>query len=197
MRSSFKLFQSHLDLAHHHWRNLLQEGDLALDATCGNGHDTLVLARSILTETSGRLWALDIQEEALKEAQHRLKTHLSPALYERISWHLGCHSTFPPSIPVGTLQLIVYNLGYLPKGNKGRTTLATSTLMSLTAAFPLLKPGGMVSITCYPGHPEGLLEQEKILTFLSSLPPDEWSVCHHQWINRSQAPSLLLVQKAK
>ncbi len=196
MRSTFKLFQSHLDLAHRYWQSLLQKGDVAVDATCGNGKDTLQLANCVLTEESGAVWAIDIQQEALDHAQTYIKAALSEAHHSRIHWSLGCHSVFPPSLQNESVQLIVYNLGYLPKGNKSLTTRSSTTLKSLEAALPLLRPGGAISITCYPGHPEGFVEQQAVLNFLSLLSPLQWSVCHHQWINRSEAPSLILVQKA-
>lgn len=93
------------------------------------------------------------------------------------------------------MALIVYNLGYLPGGDKTITTESSTTLESLQAAFPLIMPGGAISIACYPGHPSGKTEEENVMTFASSLDPQVWSCCHHRWLNRRNAPSLILIQR--
>ncbi len=77
-RARFPLFQSHLDLAHDYWRRIVRPGDTVIDATCGNGADTLMLAKLALTESSGHLYALDIQESAIEETKQRLEKHSSP-----------------------------------------------------------------------------------------------------------------------
>jgi hypothetical protein len=197
MRTQYALFQSHLDLAHCYWQNLLSSGEIVIDATCGNGHDTLKLAQLTLVSGSGKLYACDIQATAIETTRHYLLTHLSPQQFNRIEFVLGCHSQFPPSLHPGTVKLIVYNLGYLPGSQKQLTTTVATTWQSITQAQELITPGGAISITCYPGHPEGAAEEEALLDYLSQLSPSQWSCCHHRWINRRQAPSLLLLQKAK
>lgn len=189
----FPLFSSHLDLAHHYWRRLLSPGDTAIDATCGNGHDTLAIAK--LLEGDGeneiRLIAIDIQEKAIEAT----KSLLSQQLKRNIRFIHGSHAKFPDDIEPQSVALIIYNLGYLPGGDKTKTTLTSSTLESLGNALPLIKAGGAISITCYPGHEEGKAEEEKVLAFASALDPRIWSCCHHRWLNRRDAPSLLLIQK--
>lgn len=197
MRTQYPLFQSHLDLAHHYWQLLLSPGDIAIDATCGNGHDTLKLAQLILQPEAGKLYACDIQAPAIETTRHYLLSHLSPQQFNRTEFILGCHSQFPPSIQSGVVKLVVYNLGYLPGSIKEFTTLVATTLKSIEQAQELLMPGGAISITCYPGHPEGAAEEEALLAYVSQLSPMEWSCCHHRWLNRRQSPSLLLLQKAK
>lgn len=202
MRHLFPLFQSHLDLSHHYWHNHLRSGDSALDATCGNGHDTLVLARLLFPATpsaarKGQLHILDVQPEALVATQKRLTEALPPSAHTQLHFHLQCHSSFPPAILPATLNLIVYNLGYLPGGNKQRTTRVTTTLLSLQAALPLLKEGGCISLTAYPGHPEGKEEEEALMQFCTTLPPQEWNICHHRFCNRRHSPSLFLIQYRK
>jgi tRNA1(Val) A37 N6-methylase TrmN6 len=195
MRNSFPLFQSHLDLAHSYWSKIVQIGDLVIDATCGNGHDTLKLCQLALSNDKGKVYAIDIQKQAIESATHYLANHLSFALQTRVEFQERCHSTFPDVIGPASVKLIVYNLGYLPGGNKDQTTQRHTSLQSLHHAQKLLQPGGMISITCYPGHVEGAREQEVILSYASRLSPQEWSCCHHTWLNRSLAPSLLLIQK--
>lgn len=195
MKKTFSLFQSHLDLAHQYWTQLIQIGDTVIDATCGNGHDTLKLCQLALSEDKGKIYAIDAQSIAIESAKMLLEHHLSADLQKRVEFHLGCHSTFPSPIESEAVKLIVYNLGYLPGGNKAKTTTCSTTLQSVQHACTVLKAGGAISVTCYPGHPEGAREQEAILKFASGLAPTEWSCCHHTWNNRHLAPSLLLLQK--
>lgn len=169
----------------------LHDRAIAIDATCGNGHDTLFLA----SEKVAMLYAIDIQEEALESTRRRLIAELDEEHFRKVSFQQRCHSTFPEEIKAGTVSLIVYNLGYLPSGDKSKTTLALTTLQSLNAALLLLCHGGVISITCYPGHPQGELEEQELLKFSSMLDPSEWSCCHHRWTNRKKSPSLLLIQR--
>lgn len=93
-------------------------------------------------------------------------------------------------------HLIVYNLGYLPRGAKSTTTSVEGTLRSLQHAMSILLPGGLISITTYSGHPEGEREEAAVIQLASSLPSFQWSTLHHRWLNRKKAPALLLMLKA-
>lgn len=191
MRGQFPLFQSPIDLAHHYWANILKQGDIAIDATCGNGWDTLVLAKLF----SGKLFSFDIQEAAIESTHALLNKELSEEVRNRIEIIHGSHAAFPSWIE--TAKLIVYNLGYLPgAGNKELTTKTESTIASLQQALKLLSSGGMISITCYPGHPEGEKEEKALIAFVEKLDPKTWSCCHHRWLNRRSSPSLLVIQRA-
>jgi len=190
------LFHSHLSLAHFHWKQLIQAGDQVIDATCGNGNDTLFLSQSVLQQQPiGKVYALDIQKKAIEKTCALLTTHLSSEQMEHVFLVHSCHSQFLKKISPKSIQLIVYNLGYLPNEDKTVTTKTNTTLQSLKEALPLIKLGGAFSVTCYPGHEEGKKEQEALLPFFSSLPNKMWSVCHHTWVNRCRAPSLFLIQR--
>lgn len=195
MYERYPLFHSHIDLAHKHWKSLIEHGDTVIDATCGNGHDTLVLAKLALTSNAGQLFALDLQQEAINATNEMLLSKLSREIYERIYFIQGCHSRFPDNVAPNSVKLIAYNLGYLPGGDKSKTTQTETTLESIQQAQKLILDGGLISITCYPGHEEGKREEEQILNFSTKLDPKKWSCCHHRWSNRSNAPSLLLIQK--
>jgi hypothetical protein len=195
MRNSFPLFQSHLDLAHQYWSQIVQTGDTVIDATCGNGHDTLKLCQLALSVDKGKVYAIDIQEEAINSCCQLLDKFLPIELKQRVSVQQRCHSSFPETIVPESVKLIVYNLGYLPKGNKSIITLKETTLKSIQYAEKLIALGGVICITCYPGHEGGLEEQEDLLNYAAHLSPSQWSCCHHHWLNRHHAPSLLLMQK--
>lgn len=196
MRTQYPIFQSHLDLAHNFWKKLLQKGDTVVDATAGNGHDSLLLAELALTQQAGALYAFDIQKEALESSKKRLQEALDQATLERVTFCHMCHSKIGEIVPKEAARLIVYNLGYLPGSDKAIKTDEKTTLISIQAGLELLKPGGALSITCYPGHPEGLIEEQKLVEFFQTLAPTHWNVSLHRFINRKNAPSLLLVQRA-
>ncbi len=182
------LFKSAVALAHHYWSLLLQADDTAIDATCGNGQDTLFLTTRL---TKGCVIALDIQQKAIEATRACLgedQTH--------VHLFLQSHLNFPSLAFQRNIKLIVYNLGYLPGGGvKTLTTETSVTLESVHNALALIVPGGMVSLTCYPGHSEGAREEIALLDLAKKLDPHFWSVCHHKWLNRNNAPSLLLIQK--
>lgn len=189
------LFQKHLDLSKQYFEKLLQRGDLVIDATCGNGHDTYFLASKFLTEDEGTLYALDIQTQALESAKRKITENFSEKIVQRIHFLKRCHSTFPEEIIENSVKLIVYNLGYLPHGDKTITTFSSTTLTSIENALKLISEAGAISITCYPGHPAGEIEEKNLLNFASQLDPYKFIVCHHRFINRDKAPSLLILQK--
>lgn len=179
-------YQRHLAVSHKAWEKY-QNAHIIIDATCGNGHDTLFLAQL----KPQRLYAIDINPEAIS----RTKDRLNNAPQQKIHYFCQSHAHFPPEIESESVDLIVYNLGYLPGGNKKATTMTPTTLMSLNNALLLLRQGGMISITCYPGHPEGEKEERTVLEWARKLDKKEWNVVYSQWINREKSPSLILLEK--
>ena len=176
----------HLSLAKTYWQSHLNPEDFAIDMTCGNGHDTQYLASLV---TNGWVFSVDIQKEALVKAQELLGCD------PRIRFIHQSHSEPLPFPLPGSPNLIVYNLGYLPGGDKSITTKAENTLRSLELACDLLLNRGALSITCYPGHEEGNKEEELVIAWAKKLDPKLWRICLHQWINRKFAPSLLWIIK--
>lgn len=197
MRPLFPLFQSHLDLAHHYWQRLVHPGDYVIDATCGNGYDTLVLAKLALTADSGTLLALDIQECAVTTTRTKLQSALDDHCFSRVWLQQQSHRQFPKEVISESVQLIVYNLGYLPGGNKALTTDVDTVIASVEHALTLIARGGSISITAYPGHPEGAKECDALVELTARLDPALWSCCQHRWLNRQASPVLFLVQRSK
>jgi tRNA1(Val) A37 N6-methylase TrmN6 len=181
-------FSSHLVLAKSYWNDFLQESDQVVDATCGNGHDTLFLAQKV---PLGRVFAFDINEKAIQNTRALLKEH---GVEDRVSLFQASHEQLS-LIPSKAIRLVVYNLGYLPGGDKKITTMAESTRNSLFQALSLVETSqGAVSIMCYPGHEEGRKEQDLLLQELTSLDSRKWQVSFHQWVNRPLSPSFFWVK---
>jgi SAM-dependent methyltransferase len=171
----------HLDQAFIYWKNLLKSTDSVIDATCGNGKDALRLAELV---PQGHVYAIDIQEAALNKAKELIPN-------SNISYHLQSHADLPQ---IG-VKLIVYNLGYLPGGNKNLTTMTSSTLASLEQAVQRIPIEGALSITCYPGHEEGAQEEQAVKGWVKDLDPQKWSIIFHEW--RKKSPTLFFVIKVK
>ncbi|MCD8482316.1 MAG: hypothetical protein LR015_06400 [Verrucomicrobia bacterium] len=142
--------------AHQLLSALLEPGDIAVDATCGNGKDTLLLAQ--LCGSAGTVFACDIQKTALQNTSDALR---NAGLDRQVALIHGCHSQWDSLLPPqhkGRIRTFVYNLGYLPRGDKNLTTASTTTLQSLDCAVDWLRPDGALLVVAYPGHPAGLLE---------------------------------------
>jgi len=175
----------HLEFAKKTWKDFLRCSDSAVDATCGRGRDTLFLC-----QIAAQVYAFDIQPEALAQTRSLLEKQ---GLADKVALFQQSHAVFPlfPSSP----RLFVYNLGYLPRGDKTITTQTSSTLQSVASALTWVqKTCGALSIMCYPGHPEGAIEKAALLEWASSLCSDQWLVRRHHWTHRAQAPSLLWIE---
>jgi hypothetical protein len=147
-------------LNHDKLHTVLHSGDCVIDATAGNGHDTAYLAR--LIGPSGELHAIDLQAAALASTRQRLATEsISMEVQYRHGDHADILQKLRPKL-ANRVHACVFNLGYLPGADKTITTTRNSTLRALDAAIPLLTISGVLSITCYPGHPEGAAEAEGV-----------------------------------
>lgn len=142
-------------------------GDVAVDATVGNGADTRFL--SGLVGPAGRVFGFDIQRRALDEARHRLAKHgaadnvtLVHAGHEAMARHL-------PDEVVGNVAGVMFNLGYLPGSDESVITRPETTCAAIDAALTVMRPGGVASLIIYTGHPGGAEEAEAILEHCAGL----------------------------
>ena len=177
-------------LSHFFLRERVGEGDRVADATCGNGRDTLLLAR--LVGPAGKVWAFDVQEEALAATRDLLagegclsRVELVAAGHERLAHFVG-----------EPLRVALFNLGYLPGGEKAIVTRPETTRAALAAALDLLLPGGLLLVVIYTGHPGAREEEEAVISWGDGLDPRRFNVWTARQQNRSHAaPYLLVVEK--
>lgn len=154
--------------AHERVAALLGEGDLAVDATAGNGHDTLFLARGVGGD--GHVWAFDIQQQAIDACRTRLS---EAGLAERVSLIRDGHQFMPQYLPEtarGQIRVVMFNLGYLPGSDKAVTTTAETTLKALDAAAALLSREGLLSVLVYRGHDGGEQEAQAVAEWMRRRP---------------------------
>jgi tRNA1(Val) A37 N6-methylase TrmN6 len=179
------------ELAHRFVREALREGDLAIDATAGNGHDTLMLAERV--GESGRVLAFDIQSSAIKSARMHIK---DAGFQNRVEFHLTSHAKMAELATPSSASVIMFNLGYLPGGDHGVTTEVAETLRGLESAMFCLKAGGLLTVVCYPGHTEGAIEATAVEEWLQARRNDGWRVAKYAMLGtREPAPFLLVASK--
>ncbi|MCI5837228.1 MAG: class I SAM-dependent methyltransferase [Veillonellaceae bacterium] len=171
-------------------REVLTGAKVAVDATCGNGHDAAYLL------THGKqleeLWCCDLQETAVAATRVRLATLPGN---EKVHYHAGDHAAFLANFS-GRPDVCIYNLGYLPGGDHALHTRAETTLAALKTSLAILAPQGVVSVTAYPGTPAGEEEYLAVRDFVRQLPQREFEVLESQFVNQvNRPPRLIYIEK--
>lgn len=170
------------NIAHDIIKNNCLEYEVAIDATLGNGYDS-----DFLSTFFKKVICFEIQETAIDYYNKHKKENVTiiSDSHENISLYIK-----------NKVDCVLYNLGYLPGGDKSITTKAETTIKSIEEALGLLKFGGIISISMYVGHEEGEKEKDLILEFARKLPKKEYGVMLHTFVNRNNnAPMLLIIEK--
>lgn len=155
-----------LEYAHEIVRSHLKPGDLAVDATLGNGHDMLFLTRCVGQQ--GRVFGFDIQTNAIDTARQRLQdAGIEAGAYCLLS---DSHANMARYV-FGEVRAVMFNLGYLPGGDKSIITRPGTTLQALSVAMELLGSGGILTVMCYPGHDGGNEESGLVTDWLVRMAP--------------------------
>lgn len=179
------------ELAHLILRGIIRECDLLIDATAGNGHDTVFLAE--LTGQGGRVLAFDIQDHAIHAARSRVE---AAGFSNRVDFLLKSHALMADHAEPGTVAAVMFNLGYLPGDDHQLTTETEETLAALTTSATLLKTGGILSVVCYPGHDTGMLESAAVESWASARTTEGWRVAKYAMLGTLRpAPFLILLWK--
>ncbi len=85
-----------------------KEGDCCIDATMGKGGDASILCSK--TGESGKVYAFDVQADALRQTRKKLDKHKMNA--ELI---LDGHEHMKEYVKEMAVSCIMFNLGYLPR----------------------------------------------------------------------------------
>lgn len=163
---------------HQELRQLVHPGDTCIDATAGNGHDTLALAK--LVGPSGRVIGIDIQSQAVEATRLRLSDQNCLAQCELIQGDHAIELGKLISGIQGQVKTITFNLGYLPAGDTRITTQPSTTLSSMDASARLLEQGGALFVTAYRGHEGGNDEAEQVESWMLGREENGWSVESHE-----------------
>ncbi|GAB2543792.1 tRNA 5-(aminomethyl)-2-thiouridylate-methyltransferase MnmM [Gracilibacillus alcaliphilus] len=165
---------------------IIQPGDTVIDATCGNGHDTLKLAE--LVTATGQVYAFDIQDQAIINTRRKL-TDKGIRHVELI--HDG-HEHIDQYIQDQPIAAAIFNLGYLPKADHSIITVPDTTITALSTLLQSLRKNGRVVLVIYHGHPGGTEEKEQVLAYCQSLDQKQFQVLQYQFINQINLPPFII-----
>lgn len=177
-----------LDLQKHFILTHLHEGDVAVDFTMGNGHDTEFLSKTV--GETGHVFAFDVQEQALASTSEHLRKSGCP---DNCTLILDSHHNVKKYVDV-PIKAGMFNLGYLPGGNKKITTMRETTMPAIEAAISLLDRDGILLIAVYPGHAEGDAEGKMIAEYLSTLVRFQYCATRINILNSPTSPYFYLIE---
>ena len=174
-----------LELAHDFLAQVITQEDIVVDATMGNGHDTLFLAK-----LAKQVYAFDIQEQALEKTSQRLQE----AGLTNAELILQGHETVDQF--VREVKAAIFNLGYLPSADKSIITQPQTTLEALDKLCHMLVKGGRIAIMIYYGHDGGDIERDAVLNYVSQLPQQEYTATIYRTLNQiNNPPFLVMIEK--
>jgi predicted methyltransferase len=175
------------ELAHLFVRQTIRAGDWVIDATAGNGHDTLLLAKWV--EATGRVLAFDVQAAAIDSTRAKVAAR---GWLDRVEFHQESHEALGKYAADSSVAAVMFNLGYLPGASHELVTETASTLAGLTAAADILKPGGILSVVCYPGHAGGDEEAAAVEDWFGARAANGWRVARYGALGTLRAAPFLL-----
>nr|WP_246582858.1 class I SAM-dependent methyltransferase [Clostridium mobile] len=169
----------------------LENGDRAIDATMGNGNDTIFL-RELVGE-DGSVYSFDIQKMAIENTRKKLNDiNIDMRNVELI---LDGHQNIDKYVKE-KVKLVMFNLGYLPGADHKLTTKADTTIEGIEKSLNILEKNGVVILVIYYGHEGGEEEREEVLDFISSLNQKEYNVAKLSFINQvNSPPELICIEK--
>lgn len=168
----------------------VNQGDIVIDATMGNGNDTAFLLE--LVGENGKVYAFDIQEQALVNTRKRLE---NLNFENRVELIYSGHENIDCYVKE-KVKLIIYNLGYLPRGDHEITTSSTTTIKSIKKGLSLLENSGIILLVVYPGHENGTKEKLAIEEFSKQLDQKQFSVVNINFTNQiNNPPEIICIEK--
>lgn len=181
-----------LDYAKTLLRKSIDFGDVAIDATAGNGHDTLYLTE--LVGDTGHVFAFDVQQQALDATADRLKKH---GVFERTTLILDGHENIATYV-AERIGGAIFNLGYLPGADHTVTTHGQTTIQAIDEMLEMMKIGGIIVLVVYHGHEGGKEERDDVLTYVESLSQKQVHVLRYDFLNqKNDPPFILALEKVK
>ena len=169
----------------HFIKEHVQIGDVCIDATAGNGNDTLLLCELVGKE--GKVVAFDIQQVAVENTKQRLS---EAGFLERAQVLLESHTNMAHYAEEGTVSCIVFNFGYLPGGDHNLSTQKETSIHAIYEGLKLLKKGGMMNLCIYSGGDSGFEERDAILEALRELDGKQYLVIVSNYFNRPNNPPI-------
>ena len=174
-----------LSLVHEQLERFIQKGNTVIDATAGNGRDTVFLCGLVGQE--GKVLAFDIQPQAVENTKKRLA---ETGWSENTEVILDSHANMGKYAQSGTVDCIVFNLGWLPGGDHTIFTRPDSTIAAIEAGLELLRDGGLMCISIYYGGASGYEERDALLEYIRTMDAGKYTVLLTQFANRAGDPPI-------
>ena len=165
--------------------NHLREGDVAVDFTMGNGHDTEFLSKTV--GESGHVYAFDIQKEAIDRTSDLLVENDR----ENVSLILDSHHKMAEYVK--RARAVVFNFGFLPGGDHNIYSHGDTSTKAIDAALSILEEDGFISICSYYGGDTGFEERDALLSYLENLDQKKYTVMLQSFHNRKNCPPLFII----
>ena len=178
-----------IPFAHNLIKEIAEPKDILIDATCGNGNDTLFLSR--LINSDGHVYAFDIQEEAINSSRKRLAEEEIKNVTLILDSHTNINTYLNEKLS-GKVGGAIFNLGYLPRSDKKVITQPETTIEAINNIFPYLKTGGRIVLVVYYGHDGGVYEKNELLKFVQELDRHHYSAIQYQFINQHNTPPFVI-----
>ncbi|AUJ25936.1 16S rRNA (cytosine(1402)-N(4))-methyltransferase [Virgibacillus dokdonensis] len=181
-----------LHYAHYLLESTIEKNETVIDATCGNGQDTLFLSNVV--GKNGHVLAFDIQEQAIQTTRQLMQENQK----QNVSIIHDSHEHLEKYLPTKEMLVggAVFNLGYLPRSDKTIITNANSTIMAINKILHFLKPNGLIVIVVYYGHEGGHEEKEAVLKHVMQLSQRSYHVLQYRFINqRNNPPFIIAIEK--
>jgi len=180
--------------SHDYIKSIVQTGDIVIDATAGNGNDTLMLAK--LVGEKGRVYSFDIQEKAIDNTYKKLSDE---GVENRVILIKDGHQNMDKYVSEkGKVKAVMFNLGYLPGGDHSISTKPDTTIEAIKKAMDIIMTGGLISIVVYYGGDTGFEERDKVMEFVRQINPKEYVVMKTCYVNQINCPPFLLcIEKVK
>lgn len=173
-------------------KEIIEEGDICIDATMGNGYDTVFLAEKV--GENGMVYAFDVQEEAIKSTEKKVE---KLGFEKRVQLILDGHENIKNYVK-NNIKCAVFNLGYLPRCEHKIVTKPNTTVEAIKQSVSLLDENGIVCISIYTGHEGGLEERNAVFDYTKNLDQGEYNVFESKFINqKNNPPSIILIEKKK
>lgn len=176
------------------WDRSMENAKVVVDATCGNGHDLLYLAKR--AQKGCHLYGIDIQMKAIKSSKDLLQSNDIAPEVSLTFIHDSHDLALAHQLKDKVIDLMIFNLGYLPGSNHEIITKPHHTIDAIKEGLNKLSKSGVITIVAYPGTPEGMEEMKSLTSYLSDLEQKLYNVCHWQPLNQvNNPPELFILQK--
>lgn len=171
-------------------KNKIDKNSIVVDATCGNGHDTLFLAKS----SAKKVYAFDIQQQAITNTKKLLNDH---NVIDKCNLILASHEQFDNYI-AEKINAVIFNLGYLPNADHTVTTIGEVTKNTIEKMLAKLEINGIIVVVVYWGHENGKVEKELLEQYFNKLDQTKVEVLRYEFVNqKNNAPFLFALEKIK